>query len=115
MKAKTAEVLRFCFKQAIASTGGAGIRTYIAWAESIELDPIEYYPAPAHLLISYVCHIAGTCSEATARSHVSELRAWHVLTDVEWNESPRLEMALKAVGNIHSGRRARRPPNMQSR
>jgi hypothetical protein len=99
-KMRVAEVLQASFAQETASTSGAGVRGYIAWCESLDIDPVEYFPAPAHYLVSYVCHVAGTCSESTARGYISELKAWHVLSGADWNASPRLEMALIAAGNM---------------
>jgi hypothetical protein len=98
---QAAQVLQVGLTLEGASAYGTEVQNYVAWCQSLGLKPVAYLPAPEHLLVSYVCSLAGRRSETTARGYIADVKAWHIIFGGgQWKAGPRLEMALKAVGNL---------------
>lgn len=97
-RANTALVLRSFLAPSTLPTYGTGIRNFVRWCQRINLDERLIFPTPAHILTSYACMLAGSVAKSTAQNYLSGIRAWHLVQGADWNTSPRLEMALKAVG-----------------
>lgn len=91
-------VLRAHLAPSTLPTYGTGVRNFVAWCGGIGLQEQLVFPAPEHILTSYACALAGSVAKSTARNYLAGVRAWHLVHGAGWNTSPRLEMALKAIG-----------------
>jgi hypothetical protein len=57
-------------------------------------------PASELLLCAFAASNAGISSGNTVRNHISALKAWHYIHDVEWRGSTRLHLVLRGVKNL---------------
>ena len=69
-------------------------------------------PASEFLLCAFAASNAGKLSGKTIRKHISALKAWHHIHDMDWNGNTRLRLVLRGTHNLsppHS-RKPIRPP-----
>jgi hypothetical protein len=67
------------------------------------------FPAGEFILCAFAASSIGKHSGNTARAHLSALKAWHIVHNMEWKGSTRLRHVLNGVRNL-APRHSRRPP-----
>jgi hypothetical protein len=69
-------------------------------------------PADEFVLCSFAASSAGVHARSTPRSRLSALKAWHIVHNVEWKGSARLQYVLNGVHRLapRSSKRPPRPP-----
>ncbi|KAJ7739025.1 hypothetical protein DFH07DRAFT_752328 [Mycena maculata] len=87
-----------------------GLAHFLSYCDNMEV-PIPFrLPASEFLLCAFAASFAGSLASSTVENKLNGVRAWHIVNNVEYKGSLRLNYVMKGVANLAPDALPPRPP-----
>lgn len=89
-----------------------GIRKYLEFCKSINMNEEEALPCTDDILCMFLCDGVGKWGSSHAKSLISSIRSWHVCNGYDWKPSLRLSLIKKGLDYYKSNEENAKSPRL---
>ncbi|KAJ7749078.1 hypothetical protein DFH07DRAFT_746906 [Mycena maculata] len=109
-EAEIDKVIRHAWAPAMLDKYDNGLAHFLSYCDEMEVPTSFRLPASEFLLCAFAASFAGSLASSTVENKLNGVRAWHIINNVEYKGSLRLNYVMKGVANLAPDALPPRPP-----